>query len=169
MTLKSQFDPYRLHHSGLPSFHKHSSFRHPGERRGQTGGLPRIEMTISIQQDDRKLFDCTAVIIVPDIALSEAGHIRCMAQGQTGQSKHEFHALAQTAFYQYDDGDLDPVLCAEAIQIHPAGEEIVLESGLLIGRTLEGSLVVIGNSDCPLRKLLESANRFCTRWVRLDI
>lgn len=126
-------------------------------------------MTISIKQNDRKLFDCTAVIIVPDIALSEAGHIRCLARDQTGQSKHEFHALAQTAFYQHDDGDLDPVPCTGAVRIHTAGEEIVLESGLLIGRTLDGSLVAISNSGRPLRKLLESANRFCTRWVRLDI
>lgn len=126
-------------------------------------------MPISLKQNDQPILECAAVIIVPDIALTEAGHIRCLARGQTGQSKHEFHALAQTAFYQHDDGELTPSPCVGPIQVHTTGEIITLGSGLLICRTPGGNLEVITNSDRPLRKLLESANRFCTRWVRLDI
>ena len=126
-------------------------------------------MPLTIKQNGNHLLDCSTAIIVPDIAIAEPGHIRCLAQNQTGQSKHEFHALAQTACYQNDDKDLAPKHCSGPVQISTADETLVLDSGLLICRTPEGSLGIITNSDRPLRKLLETALRLCTRWVRLDI
>jgi hypothetical protein len=51
--------------------------------------------------------DCTTVIVVPEQALIEAGHIRCLSEDQTGQSKHEFYALGQMAFIQYPQSIFD--------------------------------------------------------------
>ena len=124
---------------------------------------------MEIFQDDRVVLECSTLIMVPEIALSEPGHIRCLAAAQTGQSKHEFHALGQMALFRYEDGDLTITPCTRPLQIYSAGEQTVLESGILICRSKEGDLIVFNLTDHSLRKYFEAANRFCTRWVRLDI
>ncbi|MCP4745997.1 MAG: hypothetical protein GY874_07625 [Desulfobacteraceae bacterium] len=127
------------------------------------------DVTLEIYNGNRLLADCACVIIVPEPALTEPGHIRCKAREQTGQSKHEFHALGQMALYQYEDGDYTPGQINGKLQIVKAGESMILEKGMVICRTAAGNLTVLSNSSGNPRKLLEAANRYCTRWVRLDI
>ena len=45
----------------------------------------------------------------------------------------------------------------------------LVESGMVIYRVGQGSIRAVAHQELNLRKLLEAANRFCTRWVRLDI
>ena len=52
---------------------------------------------------------CTVVIVVPEKALTSAGHIRTLTADQSSERKHEFHALAQTALVQFEDRDLEPI------------------------------------------------------------
>jgi hypothetical protein len=84
------------------------------------------------------------------------------------QTKHEFYALAQTAFMQFQDEDL-AVFTVEAPIRLEGPESGVCESGMAICRDLEGGLHVWAHRDLSQRKLLEAAHRFCTRWIRLDI
>lgn len=126
-------------------------------------------MPLTVRHDGRCIMQCATLIAVPAIALTEAGHIRCLSRDQTGQSKHEFHALGQMALYQFDDGDLRCEQVAGRLTVCADGDCFDLADGLLIVRTLDGALSVVGHPDRPVRKLLEAAHRFCTRWVRLDL
>ncbi|MBN2332424.1 MAG: hypothetical protein JXO50_04875 [Deltaproteobacteria bacterium] len=126
-------------------------------------------MLIEILANDLPCLTCTAVIIIPEIGLAEAGHIRCLTAGQEVESKHEFHALSQIALLQFDDNDIVPRQCSAPLCIRSSDGDFHLANGVVICRSADGSLAVLSCTDLPLRKFFEAAHRFCTRWVRLDI
>ncbi len=110
-----------------------------------------------------------AVIVVPEQALTEAGHIRALVGEAGGQSKHLFQAMAQTAYFLAQDDELALRSLAGPLRCLGQGETVVLVQGLLIGRTQAGGLEVLVVGAAYRKKLLEVAHRYCTRWVRLDI
>ncbi|MCG6930820.1 MAG: hypothetical protein LJE64_09720 [Desulfofustis sp.] len=112
--------------------------------------------------------DCVCLLIVPQRAIHEPGYIRGLhASGVT--NKHEFQALAQTAYYQYQDGELECFPVSEPIEIIGPGGSERLDAGLVLYRDTDGAIRGIVHESVSLKRLLESAHRFCTRWVRLDI
>lgn len=112
--------------------------------------------------------DCVCLLIVPEKAIDEPGYIKGLhCTGST--DKHEFHALAQTAYYQYQDDELEFVSVSQPIAINAYSGNEQLEAGLVLFRDQKGSIKAVVHESVSLKKLLESANRFCTRWVRLDI
>lgn len=111
-----------------------------------------------------------AVILVPEGALIEAGFIRMLAANQTAQSKHEFHALAQTARMLSEDGELAPTTVKGTLRVSLGDQTLDLEQGLLIVRRPDNDIMLLlANSEQPARKYLEAAYRYCTRWIRLDL
>jgi len=126
-------------------------------------------MKLAVRNDTVQPFDCTAVIVVPEQALIEAGHICCLSENQTGQSKHEFHALGQMALIQYEDGELSAQQVDGPLCVTAKDETVDMNNGIVVCRLRSGALTILSNADRPVRKYLETANRFCTRWVRLDI
>jgi hypothetical protein len=126
-------------------------------------------MALNVTPADRNPVECTAMIIVPETALSEPGHIRTVAIHQTGQSKHEFHALAQMAFISFDDGELEARQQSGPLTITVHDETLQITDGLVIGRLPSGEVTLLSNARQSPRKYLEAANRYCTRWIRLDI
>ncbi len=112
--------------------------------------------------------DCVCLLIVPERAIHEPGYIKGLhASGAT--NKHEFQALAQTAYYQYQDDELEFFTVSEPIEITGPGGSQRLDAGLVLYRDAGGAIRGIVHESVSLKKLLESAHRFCTRWVRLDI
>ncbi|MDR3089625.1 MAG: hypothetical protein LBU39_07405 [Desulfobulbaceae bacterium] len=112
---------------------------------------------------------CASVIIAPEMALREAGYIKTLTTNQEASAKHEFFALAQMALFQYQDEELVAELFNAPLTIgHDQGQE-QLAQGLLICRDLSGRVRLFAHPAINVKKLLEATNRFCTRWVRLDI
>jgi hypothetical protein len=116
-----------------------------------------------------KLFNCHTLILVPDTALSEPGYIRTFSTGTGIQGKHAFYALAQTAYIQFQDRELDAVAVDMPMAVYRDEETHEVASGMAIGRTVSGEIVVLYHSKESCRRLLEAAYRFCSRWIRLDI
>ncbi|MBW2602006.1 MAG: hypothetical protein JRD47_08820 [Deltaproteobacteria bacterium] len=125
--------------------------------------------SIRVHTAEGKTIKCSTVILVPEIALSEAGHIKLLSCNSSPQAKHEFHALAQMAFIQFQDEELEINMATESIKLEWNGENIEVSSGMVIYRDLSGGLEVFCHSGQLQRKLLEAAHRFCARWIRLDI
>ena len=123
---------------------------------------------ITLEFDATRITDCTCVLLVPDKAVEEPGYIKGLHSSGSA-NKHEFHALAQTAYYQYQDDELDITAISGPVIIRNGGADEQLTSGLVIYRDSGGAIKVAGHETVGFRALLESANRFCTRWVRLDI
>ncbi|MFN2353554.1 MAG: hypothetical protein ABR512_03375 [Desulfopila sp.] len=113
--------------------------------------------------------DCASAILVPHKAIEEAGYIQTLTDKNDASAKHEFHAMAQMAYFQFQDDELEVDNTSAAIHIVSGERTEVLESGLLLYRDAEGGFYAIIHQDLPKKKLLEAAYRFCTRWVRLDI
>ena len=124
---------------------------------------------ITVSGKEIAAVECQSVIIVPEMALREAGYIKTLTTAEEANAKHEFFALGQMALFQYQDEELKVELCAGPLVIRHGQEEEYLECGLLICRGREGHLRLLAQEGVNLTKLLEAANRFCTRWVRLDI
>ena len=124
---------------------------------------------ITVSGEDISARECAIVVIVPEMALREAGYIQTLSSAGGSNAKHEFFALTQMALFQYEDGELKPELFASPLTIDNGQEEQRLEHGLIVCRQQNGQLSLLAHKAMNLKKLLEAANRFCTRWVRLDI
>ncbi len=123
---------------------------------------------IRIQWDQDGTADCVCLLIVPERAVDEPGYIQWMHMSGT-INKHEFQALAQTAYYQFQDEELDCAFASEHITVRGLGDGNRLDDGIILFRDGGGAIRMLAHQAAPAKKLLETANRFCTRWVRLDI
>ena len=125
--------------------------------------------TITLQAADRLISDCVMAILVPDIAIEEAGYIRTFTVDKSGHAKHAYHALAQMAYFQFQDGELEITELDSPLSITCGTETEEMNGGLLLYRDGEGAFQVLASGKESRKKLLETAYRYCTRWVRLDI
>lgn len=122
-----------------------------------------------MQTADSLITDCVMAILVPDISIEEAGYIKTFTIDESGHAKHDYHALAQMAYFQFQDGELAITELDSPLSITCGTETEELKGGMLLYRDSEGALHVLANGGESRKKLLESAYRYCTRWVRLDI
>jgi len=127
------------------------------------------ERTIQILADDGLEADCAGAIVVPEIALREPGYIKTMTVSMEAHSKHEFFAMAQMAYFQYQDEELSIVKVNGPIRLQQAEMVEEILCGMVIFRDTEGVLHVVLHEQLNPKKMLEATNRYCTRWVRLDI
>jgi len=125
--------------------------------------------TITIQSADSLITDCVKAILVPDIAIEEAGYIKTLTIDDSGHAKHDYHALAQMAYFQFQDGELDITELDSPLRITCGTETEEVKGGMLLYRDGGGAFHVLANGGASRKKLLETAYRYCTRWVRLDI
>ncbi len=126
--------------------------------------------SITITIGDLQVVGCSCAIVVPEKAIDEHGYIKTFTAGLAGQGKHEFQALAQTAYYQFQDDELD-IVCIQSPVLLEQGDEAgtVVAGGMVIFRDGDGCIKAAFHAGQRAKKLLEAANRYCTRWVRLDI
>lgn len=116
-----------------------------------------------------EVYECSSVILVPEMAMTEPGYIQAMTAGETAHAKHEFHAMAQMAYYQHQDDELDIVSTDGPISVVQGEKHEKIESGMVICRDPDGEFQVVIHPHLNRKKMLETTNRYCTRWVRLDI
>lgn len=127
-----------------------------------------MSMTLDIGNGNT-VIACDSVIVVPEEALEEAGYIKALTIREPAHAKHEYHALAQMAYFQYQDDELEIRECEDSIVVTKDDEVIELHSGCVIARTDTGEMLVLLKGLINKKKILEAAYRYCTRWVRLDI
>ena len=101
--------------------------------------------------------------------MQEAGFIRIFTLKDSGYAKHEYHALAQMAYFQFQDDELEIIEITSPIQITFGTEMSEMDSGMVVYRDKNGSFHVLSHASQNNKKLLEAVYRYCTRWVRLDI
>jgi hypothetical protein len=124
---------------------------------------------LKIYTAEQLVDSCASAILVPEKALEEAGYIITMTNTNDASSKHEFHAMAQMAYFQFQDEELEVREVSGVVKID-SGERIEsMDSGLVLYRDNDGGFHALAHSNMNNKKLLEAAYRFCTRWVRLDI
>ncbi len=123
---------------------------------------------IQLRWGENDSAECVCLLMIPAKAIDEPGYIRGIHRsGST--DKHEFHALAQTAYYQFQDDELELYQAAGQILVKHQRDCQVLDDGMILFRDRGGAIKALLIDAAPARKLLETTNRFCTRWVRLDI
>ena len=118
---------------------------------------------------DGVMAECSSALLVPEIAEQEPGYIKALTSSSAASSKHEFHALAQMAYYQHQDDEIEVKPLTGLCRIRRGNDAELLESGLIIYRSVDGTIHIASHQGVNSKKLLEAANRYCTRWVRLDI
>lgn len=128
-----------------------------------------MSTSIRIEADQIRITDCESVVLIPEMALQEAGFIKTFTVKDSGSAKHEFHALAQMAYFQYQDDELEIIEVDSPLLITFGPESVKIESGMVLYRDQQGGFHVLANGSLNRKKILEAAYRYCTRWVRLDI
>jgi len=124
---------------------------------------------MEIEFNNKKIEDCNSVILVPEKAMQEPGYILTFSEDNDASTKHQFHAMAQMAYFQYQDGEIDvqPVDGVVIVRKDTLTEELL--SGICLCRDDQGGFFALSCGTVNVKKLLEAVYRFCTRWVRLDI
>ncbi len=128
-----------------------------------------MEKRIEIVFDKKVITESASVIIVPEAALQEAGYIKMFTVKDLAHSKHEYHAMAQMAYFQYQDDELEIEEISSAVTVNCGNDTVNVDGGIVIWRDGSGEFRVVAHPLQNRKKLLEAAYRFCTRWVRLDI
>lgn len=128
-----------------------------------------MSASIIIQSASIMISDCESVILVPEIALQEAGYIKTCTIKDSGYAKHEYHALAQMAYFQFQDDELDIVEIDAPVRVTCDQEISEMDGGMILYRDMGGAFHVLTLGQQNSKKLLEAVYRYCTRWVRLDI
>jgi len=118
---------------------------------------------------DSPELECESIIIIPEIAITEPGYIKVFTTKDSGHAKHEYHAMAQMAYFQYQDDELEFTELKDPLHVTTMAEEFDLENGMALVRTSSGEFLVFVHGLPSGKKLLEAGYRYCTRWVRLDI
>lgn len=124
---------------------------------------------LTINYENATIEKCTSAIIIPEKASEEAGYIQTLTAENEAFSKHQFQAMAQMAYFQYQDDELEIVTITGMVTISSEERVEELPSGLLLYRDAEGGFHALVHEGLNKKKLLEAGYRFCTRWVRLDI
>ncbi len=124
---------------------------------------------ITISSTSFTIEDCESVILVPAIAVTEPGYIKTLTIKGTAHAKHEFHAMAQMAYFQFQDEELESIETDTLLTVASETEHVEMGDGMVLYRTLVGEFCVIFHTGEKKKTLLEAAYRYCTRWVRLDI
>ena len=127
------------------------------------------ELMISISSDINAISDAVSAIVVPENAITEPGYIKAFTARADSGSKHEYHALAQMAYFQFQDDELEIGMIEGSCLVSLDGKSEMMTSGMIIYRDSTSALYVIAHENVACKKLLEAAYRYCTRWVRLDI
>ncbi len=125
--------------------------------------------SITIRIGEGKAIQSDSVILVPEMALTEAGYIKTFTLQEGAHAKHEFHAMSQMVYYQVQDDELAMTPVKEVVTVQYGDTIETIHGGIIIYRDLLGSICVLAHCGQNDKKLLETAHRFCTRWVRLDI
>lgn len=124
---------------------------------------------IRILSTEQLVCECSAAIAVPERALADPGHIRTFSATAASQSKHTVYALSRMMLIEFEDGELQPRRFQFDLTVTDGADPVRVDDGIVVARNLDGRLAVMSNAAKPLRKFIEVANRFCTRWIRLDI
>lgn len=124
-------------------------------------------MQIQVQRE--VIEGCCNIILVPEKAVEEPGYILTLAEETGASAKHQFQAMAQMAYFQYQDGEIDIGFYDGEIKVVCKDKIEKMKAGLLLYRDQAGGLYVLAGREVKVKKLLEAVYRFCTRWVRLDI
>lgn len=125
--------------------------------------------SIIVECGEKTITDCSSIILVPEIAITEPGYIRTVTVRASAHAKHEFHTMAQMAYFQFQDGELEIVPMEGSLRVSVRGEAEVLVAGLALYRDTEGRFHALMHEGQDGKRLIEAAYRFCTRWIRLDI
>jgi hypothetical protein len=112
---------------------------------------------------------CRTVLVVPERAIAEPGYIKAYAATDGAGVKHEYHALAQMAYFQFQDDELDCTEILSPLDVDDGLEVQRVEDGMVLCRDTAGLVSALVFAGQNPKKLLEAAYRYCTRWVRLDI
>jgi hypothetical protein len=128
-----------------------------------------MSRNIVIRVQDSPELECESIVIIPEIAIAEPGYIKAYTTRDSAHAKHEYHAMAQMAYFQYQDDELECTELENPLKIKAMQEEFDLEQGMVLARTGDGRFLVFVHGLVSRKKLLETGYRYCTRWVRLDI
>ncbi len=124
---------------------------------------------LKIILQDKVVEDCVSVIAVPEKAMDEAGYIQTFTDKTASSSKHEFHTMAQMAYFQYQDNEFCCDVVKGPVLVESDGHREEFDAAVVMYRDATGEFHAFIHDGLPAKKMLEAAYRFCTRWVRLDI
>ncbi len=123
----------------------------------------------TISFDHSHYDDCLIGLIVSKSSRDGEYDITLLNCSSDKQQKHNLHSLSQIALYQFEDQEID---------VHPVngpcriiGETFSYEvaEALILVQGNDNRIAIYAHPAVSVKKALDNAYRYCTRWIRLDI
>lgn len=124
---------------------------------------------IAVASDGGSIECVESVVFAPERALEEHGYIEAQTVKDSAHAKHEYHAMAQMAYFQYQDDELEIQEVDGPIVLDVDGAKTKIVSGMVLVRVKGGGFSCLIHKQINKKKMLEAVYRYCTRWIRLDI
>lgn len=124
---------------------------------------------IEVSSDGCHLINIESVVLAPEKSLEEHGYIEAQTIKDSSHAKHEYHAMAQMAYFQHQDDELEIQEVMGPIIVDCDGGKKEIEKGMVLVRDKNGGFSVLIHRSLNKKKMLEAVYRYCTRWIRLDI
>lgn len=109
------------------------------------------------------------IILVNDGKDDLLRNIQTFPGSSMSQSKHQLHSISQMVLFQLQDNEITPLFIENDFTITGSEADCLVNKGLCIYKTQSGEIGIISHQGLMVKKLVEAAHRYCTRWVRLDI
>lgn len=85
------------------------------------------------------------------------------------QQKHKLHSLSQIALYQFEDNEIEVNQIKGCCTISGTGFDYQVTEALLLLQDNNNHISLYAHPTVAVKKYLDQAYRYCTRWIRLDI
>lgn len=123
----------------------------------------------TISCNDIQRNDCLYGIIVQKGNQEGEYDTRLLNGSSDKQQKHLLHSLSQIALYQFEDQEIDvqPLHGSCLITGHSFAD--MIDEGLVLIQGQNNTIELFAHQTINVKKALDSAYRYCTRWIRLDI
>ncbi len=125
---------------------------------------------IHVTHAERRLSTGSSAIGLPSGAEENTGKMILWTTDSAHQRKHTLFSLMQTVQIRHEDKDLDIETFSGGPFILSFGEESTeVEHGVVVSTDESGAIHLYAHEDADIRSLIRAANKYCTRWIRLDV
>lgn len=117
------------------------------------------------------LVEVDMLLMIPKDAPDYPDKVIAHVSGSPANAKHAYHAISQIALLDFEEELLteEEFPNGESLEVKQGDCFEELTEGIIIARDKSGKVRLFAHDTVDTMRLLRFANRYCTRWIRLDI
>src|SRR3989339_391424 len=130
-------------------------------KHGESGAMP---CGIKVRCGATRLGITAAAAGVPADAEDEPGRMILRCSATPTQRKHVLYALTMAAYVRVEDKEMDVIEVVEPLRLISEEGKTEIVRGLVVWLDPRGGTKLAAHAGVDVRRLINAAYRYCTRW-----